>query len=161
MGVFRLRLLVSLFALLTIRVSSTSTPSAEQNRGDRDFIKAESIQGCYESGALNWRPELKLDKDEIVFITPPERIELLAERGTKEGKRIATWCGQHPTLRQVFTAQPIGCRLDQIKLVVLTTGTSGVEMQFTVRGGDASWQSKNFLGLPQKAANRAGDRAQN
>jgi len=76
-------LMIGLLGLLSIGVSSTPRPQAGQNPDDKDFIKPETIQGCYDLGTLNWRPDLKLDKDEAVFITPPERIELLAERGTQ------------------------------------------------------------------------------
>src|SRR5258708_39854042 len=81
----RLRLvLISGFMILSSgRTNSAPGQSTGENSRDKEsrFIKPETIQGCYELGTLEWKPDLQLDKEEAVFITPPERIQILAERG--------------------------------------------------------------------------------
>src|SRR5215470_368169 len=61
------------------RQSTGGSPKEEESR----LVKPETIQGCYELGALNWKPDLQLDKDEAVFVTPPRRIELLTQHGSQ------------------------------------------------------------------------------
>jgi hypothetical protein len=83
---FSTRPLVSLLTLVCPGVRSAPRQSTGANPKEKEskFIMPEAIQGCYELGTLNWKPDLQLDKDELVFITPPARIELLAKRGTEE-----------------------------------------------------------------------------
>lgn len=145
MQFLRPRLVIGLVGLLSIGVSSTPRPRAGQNPNDKDFIKPESIQGCYDLGTLNWRPDLKLDKDEAVFITPPERIELLAERGTqgreKNGYLVRPAPGVTQSVHRSTYWMPTGPKKIEI---VFTTGTSGLEMQLTVQGETLQGKAKTF-----------------
>jgi hypothetical protein len=59
------------------RQSIGKNPEAEESK----FVKPESIQGCYDIGTLSWKPDLKLGEDQK-FITPPQRIQILAKRGS-------------------------------------------------------------------------------
>jgi hypothetical protein len=145
MRFLRPRLVIGLLGLLSVGVSSTPKPQTVQNPDDKDFIKPETIQGCYDLGTLNWRPDLRLDKDEAVFITPPERIELLAERGTqgreKNGYLVRPAPGVPQSVHRSAYWMPIGPKKIEI---VFTTGTSGLEMQLTVQGETLQGKAKTF-----------------
>src|SRR5215813_12236392 len=45
-------------------------------------LNPENVQGCYELALAPWRPNLNLGEDSV-FITPPSRIQLFAEKGTQ------------------------------------------------------------------------------
>jgi hypothetical protein len=108
-------------------------------------VKPENILGCYELGTLDWKPDLQLDKEEAVFITPPERIELLAEHGTqgrgKNGYLVRPAPGVTQSVHRSTFWMPIGPKKIEI---VFSTGTSGLEMQLTVQGGTLQGNAKTF-----------------
>jgi hypothetical protein len=125
-------------------------PSRQVNGQNPDgneskFVKPETIQGCYELGTLNWKPDLQLDKEEAVFITPPPRIDLLAERGTqgkeKNGYLVRPAPGVTQSVHRSTFWMPIGPKKIE---VVFTTGTSGLYMRLTVQGGKLQGNAKTF-----------------
>lgn len=126
--------------------AAKSPKNSESNR-----INPGTVQGCYELGTLNWRPDLKLDKDEAVFITPPQRIELLAERGTEGKERNGYLVRPAPGVtRSVHSStywMPSGPKGIEI---VFTTGTSGLEMQLTVRDEMLQGKAKTFWDFPRR-----------
>lgn len=138
---------MSLLAFLGIGTSSVPKLSSEQNSNDKDrnFVKPESIRGCYELGALNWKPDLELDKEEMVFITPPERIELLTEHGTqgfeKNGYLVRPAPGFPQTVHRSSYWVPTGPKRIEM---VFTTGFSGLEMHLTVQGDTLQGKAKTF-----------------
>lgn len=137
--------MIGLLGLLSIGVGSMPRPQADQIPNDKDLIKPEAIQGCYDFGTLNWRPDLKLDKDEAVFITPPQRIELLAERGSqgreKNGYLVRPAPGVPQSVHRSTYWMPIGPKKIEI---VFITGTSGLEMQLTAQGETLKGKAKTF-----------------
>jgi hypothetical protein len=71
------------------RQSIGKNPEAEESK----FVKPESIQGCYDLGTLSWKPDLKLGEDRK-FITPPQRIQILAERGSVGFEKPSAACAR-------------------------------------------------------------------
>lgn len=140
-------LLVSLLTLVCAGVRSAPRQSTGANPKEKEsrFIKPETIQGCYELGALNWKPDLQLDKDEAVFVTPPERIELLAKRGNegreKNGYLVRPAPGVTQSVHRSTYWMPTGPKRIEI---VFTTGTSGLEMQLTAQGETLQGKAKTF-----------------
>jgi hypothetical protein len=139
--------LIGFSSLFCVVIISAPRQSVGQNPAEKEskFVKPETIQGCYELGALNWKPDLQLDKDEAVFITPPERVELLAERGTqgkeKNGYLVRAAPGFTKSVHRSTFWMPTGPKKIE---VVFTTGTSGLEMQLTVQGETLQGKAKTF-----------------
>jgi hypothetical protein len=150
-------LLVSLLTLVCAGVRSVPRQSTGANPKEKEskFIKPEIIQGCYELGALNWKPDLQLDKDEAAFIIPPERIELLAKRGTegreKNGYLVRPASGVTQSVHRSTYWMPTGPNTIE---VVFTTGTSGLSMKLRVEGETLKGKAKShwdFLRRSQTA----------
>ena len=143
----------SLFCAAIISVPRQSIgqkPEAEESK----FVKPESIQGCYDLGALNWRPDLKLGEDET-FITPPQRIQILVERGStgfeKNGYLVRPAPGFPKSIHRASYWEPTGS--DTIE-VVFTTGTSGLSMRLKIEGETLRGKAKthwDFLRKEQTA----------
>src|SRR5882724_4574997 len=78
-------------------------PVRAQEQRKPELVKPENIQGCYELTLSAWRPNLTLGED-AVFVTPPHRIQLFAERGTQgwesEGHVVKPAPGVAPSLHR-------------------------------------------------------------
>lgn len=115
-----------------------------------ELMKPENIQGCYELSLSPWRPNLNLGEDEV-FITPPPRIQLFAERG-KEG-----WESEGYIVKPAPSAKPSIHRgsywlprsADSIE-IVWTTGFSGLLMGLRIEGSDLRGQAKSFWDFTRK-----------
>jgi hypothetical protein len=96
---------------------------------DSQFVKPETIQGCYDLTLSPWRPDMKLGEDEE-FITPPPRIQLFAKRGTEgwetKGYVVRPAPGIKPSIHRGAYWLPKGPKSIEI---VWTTGFSGLSME--------------------------------
>jgi hypothetical protein len=130
-------IVISSLSLLCGAIVSPTSQSTGQNAQEKQSksVEPKTIQGCYELGPLEWKPDLELDKDEAVFITPPRRIELLAERGTqgkeKNGYLVRPAPGFPKSIHRASYWQPTGVKTIE---VVFTTGTSGLSMELELEG---------------------------
>lgn len=137
-----------LIGFLSFSCVGMSSPPKQLTGGSGDkeskFIKPEAIQGCYELGTLNWRPDLKLGEDEV-FITPPKRIQILAEHGStgfgSRGYLVRPAPGTPPSIHRSSYWEPIGPNAIEM---VFTTGTSGLSMRLKVEGGILKGKAKTF-----------------
>ena len=125
--------------------------SSQVRPGDKpQLVAPEVIQGCYELTLSDWRPNLKLGKD-IVFITPPHRVQLFAERGTKgweaEGYIVKPAPGERASVHRVSYWLPKGPQSIEI---VWTTGFSGLGMGLTLEGGELRGKAKTFWDFERK-----------
>lgn len=108
------------------------------------LVKPETIQGCYELVLSEWRPDMHLGRD-AVFITPPPRVQLFAEKGTQgwESERyiVKPASGVKPSIHRGSYWLPTSS--DSIK-IVWTTGFSGLVMGLKIEGGDLHGQAETF-----------------
>jgi len=147
MKCLRPAVLIAFLPLFCVSLNSAPGQSGGENSkaNESKFVKPESIQGCYLLGPLDWKPDLQLDKEEAVFITPPERIKLLAERGTqfmeKNGYLVRPAPGVTQSVHRSTFWMPTGPKKIEI---VFTTGMSGLEMQLTVQGETLQGNAKTF-----------------
>jgi hypothetical protein len=125
-----------------------------QDQRKPELVKPENIQGCYELTLSAWRPNLNLGED-AVFITPPHRVELLAERGTQgwesHGFIVRPAPGVPASIHRGSYWLPKGPRSIE---VVWTTGLSGLVMELTINGEELKGKAKthwDFLREQQKA----------
>lgn len=136
--------LIGLLSLFCVGISSTPKQYSQQNPKEKEskFVKPETVQGCYELGTLNWKPDLKLGEDEL-FITPPQRIQILAERGSigfeKNGYLVQAAPGFPKSIHRACYWEPTGPKTIEI---VFSTGTSGLSMQLKVEGDTLRGQAK-------------------
>ena len=118
-------------ALLTIASIAAARPEEQRTVAQEDskLIQPVSIQGCYDLGKLNWRPDLKLGEDEV-FITPPTRIELLDAHKSfgleKNGYSVRPAPGFSPSIHRFAYWMPTSPNAIEI---VFSTGTSGLTMK--------------------------------
>lgn len=122
----------------------------DKPNGKSQLVKPENIQGCYELTLSPWRPDLRLGGD-AVFITPPNRIQFLAERGTKgweaEGYVVKPALGVKPSIHRGSYWLP---KSPQSIEVVWTTGFSGLTMVLKINGTDLRGKAKSFWDFPRK-----------
>lgn len=148
----RLALLIGLSSLFCVGVISAPRQSVAQKTEQKESksVKPEAIQGCYEFGALSWKPDLKLGEDEV-FITPPQRIRLLAEPGSvgfeKNGYLVRPAPGFPPSVHRASYWEPTGPNTLE---VVFTTGTSGLSMQLKVEGETLRGKAKTHWDFPRR-----------
>jgi hypothetical protein len=150
-------LLIGFLILSSWPTNSAPRQSTGENSRDKEsrFIKPETIQGCYELGTLDWKPDLQLDKEEAVFITPPERIQILTEHGSngfeKNGYLVRPAPGISPSIHRATYWEPTGPNTIE---VTFTTGTSGLSMKLEVEGEALKGEAKthwDFLRRGQRA----------
>jgi hypothetical protein len=114
------------------------------------LVPPEKIQGCYELTLSDWRPNLKLGED-AMFITPPHRVQLFAERGTKgweaEGYIVKPAPGVAASIHRGSYWLPKGPQSIEI---VWTTGYSGLVMGLKLEGGDLRGKAQTFWDYPRK-----------
>jgi hypothetical protein len=140
----RRALLIGLSALFSIGAISAPTQSVQKKAEQEESksVKPEAIQGCYDLGALSWKPDLKLGEDEV-FITPPQRIQLLAEPGSvgfeKNGYLVRPAPGFPNSIHRASYWNSTGPRTIE---VVFTTGTSGLSMKLKVEGETLRGEAK-------------------
>jgi hypothetical protein len=107
-------------------------------------ISPETVQGCYELGLLKWQPDLNLGED-AKFIIPPERIQLLAERGTNNfearGYLVRPAPGVPPSIHRSSYWKPVGP--DKIE-VVWGEPFSGVIMKLRFKDGTLKGKAQTF-----------------
>lgn len=77
-----MRLTARILVICVLGLSAPILTPQEKSKRDLQLVKPESIQGCYDLSLSELRPKLKLGED-AEFITPPRRIQLFAEKGTK------------------------------------------------------------------------------
>jgi hypothetical protein len=114
------------------------------------LVKPESIQGCYELTLSPWRPDLNLRED-VVFITPPHRIQLFAVTGTKgwEAERfiVKPAPGVKPSIHRGSWWLPKSS--DSIG-IWWTTGFSGLIMNLKIAGSGLRGKATSFWDFPRK-----------
>jgi hypothetical protein len=132
--------------------SATAKQPVKQNPEENEskFVKPETIQGCYQLETLNWKPDLKLGEDEV-FITPPQRIQILAERGSigfeKNGYLVRAAPGSPKSIHRASYWEPTGPKTIDI---VFSTGTSGVSMRLKVEGDILRGKAKTHWDFPRR-----------
>jgi hypothetical protein len=116
----------------------------------RKSVDPESIQGCYDLTLSAWRPNLNLEED-AVFLTPPHRIQLFAEKGThgweSEGYVVKPAPGAEPSVHRGSYWLPNG---SQSMEIVWTTGFSGLVMGLKIKGTDLRGEAKSFWDFPRR-----------
>lgn len=120
-----------------------------QEQRKPELVKPENIQGCYELTLSAWRPNLNLGED-AVFVTPPHRIQLFAERGTQgwesEGYVVKPAPGVEPSIHRGSYWSP---KSSQSLEIVWTTGFSGLAMILKVEGTDLRGEAQSFWDFPR------------
>jgi hypothetical protein len=128
--------LIGFSTLFCIAVISAPRQSLGQKAKTEEskVVRPEAIQGCYDLPALSWKPDLKLGEDED-FITPPQRIQILADHGSvgleKNGYLVRPAPGFPKSIHRASYWEATGPRAIE---VVFTTGTSGLSMKLKVEG---------------------------
>jgi hypothetical protein len=121
-----------------------------KTKNQTERVKPEDIQGCYELALSKWEP--KTDEGEAAeCITPPSRIQLLAEKG-KEGSESkgyvvrstpgVSWNDGRP-----FFWLPKGSHSIEIHW---TPGYCGVVMDLTVDGDTLKGKAGTFSDYPRE-----------
>ena len=112
-------------------------------------LKPEDVHGCYEIALSEWKPDLRLGED-AKFITPPSRISLSMERGSRgfeaEGYLLRPAPGGQPSIHRSSFWKIDGT--DTITLV-WTTGFSGLEMKLHLEGDTLKGQAGTFWDFPR------------
>src|SRR6266404_1404423 len=113
------------------------------------LVEPASIQGCYELTLSAWRPNLNFG-EEAVFLTPPHRIQLFAERGTQgwesKGYVVKPAPGTEPSIHRGSYWLPKSSHSIEI---VWTTGFSGLVMSLKIEGIDLRGEAKGFWDFPR------------
>jgi hypothetical protein len=124
--------------------------SPDKSKDESQFVKPGSIQGCYELALSEWRPNLKIAEDRI-FITPPHRIQVFAERGTKgweeEGYIVKPAPGDPGSIHRGSYWLPKGPKSIEI---VYTTGFSGLSMLLNIDGELLRGKASTFWDFTRK-----------
>lgn len=129
-----------------VAVAKSESPTQTQSPDAKPpgFVRPDTINGCYDLTLSAWRPKLNIGED-AVFITPPARVQLLAERGTRgweaEGFIARPAPGVPPSIHSGSYWLPTGPR--SIK-IVWTTGFSGLQMNLTLETADLRGTAGSF-----------------
>lgn len=123
-------------------------PSGFGNKPSK-LISPEAVQGCYELGVLKWHPAWK--GDDLVFITPPARIQILAEKGTKmfeNGQYLVRPAPGFPaSIHRASYWKPVGAKTIEI---IWTTGFSGLTMKLNLEGDTLKGKAETFWDFPRR-----------
>ena len=144
--------LIGFSSLFCVAITSAPRQSIGQKAevDESKSVKPETIQGCYDLGTLSWKPDLKLGEDEP-FITPPQRIQILTERGTigfeKNGYLVRPAPGFPKSIHRASYWESSGPRTIE---VVFTTGTSGLSMKLKVEGETLRGEAKTHWDFPRR-----------
>ena len=137
----RLRLQI---LLLTLALTSQALSKAAPHSA---LISPEAVQGCYEIGKLAWHP--KFEGEDLVFIAPPERIQILAERGAqgheKDEYLVRPAPGFPKSIHRYSFWRPTGSHSLEI---VWTTGLSGLTMRLKLDRDTLKGKAKPFWDFP-------------
>jgi hypothetical protein len=145
--IYRALLLCIIQCFLELPVSVVT---AQDNlKREQEVVKPENIQGCYELTLSPWRPSLRIGED-YEFITPPHRVQLLAERGTQgweqDGYIVKPAPGVRPSIHRGSYWRP---QKESIE-IVWTTGFSGLSMDLKVEGDVMRGEAKSFWDFPRR-----------
>lgn len=139
--------------LLVLCVPGFSVPTLtpqEKSKRDPQLVKPESIQGCYGLSLSEWRPKLNLGED-AEFITPPRRIQLFAEKGTKGWEAEGYIVRPAPEIpRSIHRGSYWLPKKSNYIEIDWTTGFSGLVMALKVEGDKLRGQAKSFWDFPQR-----------
>jgi hypothetical protein len=109
----------------TVRQDTGTSGNAKQNEKS---VRPEAVQGCYALAMSPWFPAMRLGDDEQL-ITPPSRIQLLAEKGTEgeesRGYLVRAAPGVQPSVHSSMYWLPKGSKTLEI---TFTDGFSGLVM---------------------------------
>jgi hypothetical protein len=137
-----------LLALLLLCLQSWGENSF--SNGKKVQLTPESVQGCYQLDMTPWTPDLKLGED-AKFVTPPKRIRLSLERGTKgfetEGFILRPASGEKPSIHGSSYWKPD--RSDSI-ILVWTTGFSGLGIRLHLEDGKLRGLARTFWDFDRK-----------
>jgi hypothetical protein len=152
MKCLRPSILIGLVTLFSVGINSAPKQAAAGNPEGKEstFVKPEMIQGCYELGTLTWHPDLKLGED-MEFITPPRRIEILAEHGSKgfeqNGYLVRPAPGVPRSIHRASYWVPNGPNTIE---VIWTTGHSGLFMRLKVESETLRGKATSFWDFPRR-----------
>jgi hypothetical protein len=108
-------------------VPQDTAPPANAKQNEKS-VTPEAVQGCYVLTLSPWFPPMKLGDDEQL-ITPPPRIQLLAEKGTEgeesRGYLVRAAPGAQPSIHSSMYWLPKGSKTLEI---TFTDGFSGLVM---------------------------------
>jgi hypothetical protein len=149
----KLAILPSVLALSFPNLPTRSDKPApgEQNSTDKESRtgKPETVEGCYDIGELAWRPDF--NGEDKVFITPPRRIQISSERGSKgfetNGYLVRPAPGIPPSVHRFSYWTPKGRNAIEI---VWTTGLSGLTMELKLEGKTLRGKAKSFWDFARK-----------
>src|SRR5689334_14363860 len=68
-------------AILALAIRACSTQDQSKYRTEWPSLSPQDVAGCYVLSLTEWKPNLNYGRD-IVFATPPHRIQLATEKGT-------------------------------------------------------------------------------
>ena len=151
-GMMRLTVLVLTLGVPQLFFGNCVLRASEQNKAkpDSELVRAENVQGCYELALSAWRPNLNLGED-AVFITPPARIQIFAERGTQgwesAGYIVKPAPGVKPSIHRGSYWLPKNS--DSIE-ITWTTGLSGLVMSLKIEGTDLRGKAVSFWDFSRK-----------
>lgn len=135
-------------------VAQEEKDKSAPNEQPRPDLKTSAFTGCYDLKLGRWWP-WGFGEDDM-FATPPNRIELLPERGTrgfeKNGFVIREMIPQNGDLRRSSFWQVKSS--DQTDLP-WATGFSGVTLELKRKGNDMRGWAHPFLGLSETPPHRA------
>ena len=138
---FRPHILILTLVLVSQALSKAASHSTP--------ISPEAVHGCYEIGKLEWHP--KFEGEDLVFITPPERIQILAERGTfgreKDEYLVRPAPGFPNSIHRYSFWRPTGSHSLEI---VWSTGLSGLTMRLKVDRDTLKGKAKPFWDFPSR-----------
>lgn len=152
--VIALPLLFCWLITCAIAVSASKSPgrspiSQTQSAGKQDLVRVDVIKGCYNLTLSPWQPNLNLGED-AVFISPPRRVQLLAEHGTRlwetAGFIVRPAPGIQPSIHSSSYWVTTGRR--SIK-IVWTTGFSGLQMKLRLDPRGLRGEARSFWDFPR------------
>jgi hypothetical protein len=122
----------------------------DKSKSELDGVKPETVKGCYELTMSAWQPTVDIGKDEV-FITPPHRIQLFAEKGKQgweaEGYVVKAAPGIPSSIHRGSYWLP---KKGQTIEIVWTTGFSGLVMGMKVEGDVMRGEARSFWDFDRK-----------
>ena len=118
------------------------------NHGPLSPLTPESVQGCYELTLSKWNPGFGEDEE---FVTPPKRVNLIAEQGTKgfetRGYLLRPAPGEKPSIHRdsYWTIE----KHDTVELH-WTTGFSGLTAKLRRKDGALVGEARPFWDFPRR-----------
>ena len=136
--------------MLLVVISPSCSGQASNPPKPQNENQTSSFKGCYELELGKWRP-WSFGED-TVFVTPPTRIELLPEPGTKGFEKNGFLIRAVPPQTSVSPGRPVSS-FWQIKSsthvdLVWTNGLSGVTLKLTKHGTDLRGWAHPHIDFP-------------